>query len=478
MEAGLPADLPRLRAPEKRPAIGIVHLGLGAFFRAHGAIYIAEAMEKSGGDWSICGVSLKSPGTRDALAPQGGAYTAVELAPDGTKPRVITSVAEVLVAPEDPAAVLSRLTDPAVKIVSLTVTEKGYCHDPATGALNPDHPDIRHDLAASLPASAPGYVVRALALRRAAGLAPFTVLSCDNLPDNGSVVRGVVLDLARRIDPDLADWIAAHGRFPATMVDRIVPATSAEDIEATARLTGYDDRAPVMHEPFRQWVIQDDFVNDDRPDLAGVGAQLVGDVTPFEHMKLRMLNGTHSALAYLGYLAGHETIADCAADPVMAGYVKRLWRAEIIPALTPPEGTDLDQHADALFARYENPAIRHRTWQIAMDGSQKLPQRILATLAENHAAGRDSHGLCLAVAGWMRYVSGVDLDGNAIDVRDPLADRLRLDGQTGAARVDALLALREVFPQTVAETWRDPIVQALHQLETKGVRDAIRALPG
>lgn len=246
----------------------------------------------------------------------------------------------MLVARENPEAVLAAMADPDVRIVTLTVTEKGYCHDPATGRLNADHPDITHDLKAALPVSAPGYLVRALARRKAAGLPPFTVLTCDNLPDNGCLVRRIVLDLAEKLDPELAAWIEAEGRFPATMVDRIVPATKPEDIDALARKTGRYDAAPVLHEPFRQWVVEDDFVPaygaDARPDLGAVGVELVENVTAFEHMKLRMLNGTHSSLAYLGYLAGHETIAETVADPLFARFVKNLWRQEIIPSFEAP----------------------------------------------------------------------------------------------------------------------------------------------
>ncbi len=478
----MPADTPapRLTRTSPPPPVGIVHLGLGAFFRAHGAIYIAEAMAASGGNWGILGVSLQRPDTRDALAAQGGAYTALELGPEGRTARVIESVTGVLVAPEDPEAVLAAMADPAVRIVTLTVTEKGYCHEPATGTLNDTHPDILHDLTHALPRSAPGFLVRALQRRRAAGLAPFTVLTCDNLPANGRVVRGVVVSLAARIDPGLADWIAAHGRFPSTMVDRIVPATTAKDIAEVESLIGRHDAAPVVHEPFRQWVIEDDFVGQDRPDLAAAGAQLVADVTPFEHMKLRMLNGTHSALAYLGYLAGHQTIADTVADPVFAAYVRRLWATEIIPALTPPPGQDLPAYAAALFERYSNPGIRHRTWQIAMDGSQKLPQRILGTLAENAAAGRASPGLTLAVAGWMRYVGGTDERGQPIDVRDPLAARLRAASDAATTpedKVAALLAFPEIFPADLAATLAPALIAAYRTLTETGARRAVELLP-
>lgn len=471
-------DLPRLTRPAgPRPGVGVVHLGLGAFYRAHGAIYIAEAMRASGGDWGIVGVSLMSPTQRDLLSPQGFAYTALELGPDRETAQVVDIVQDVLVAKQNPAGVLVAMTDPAVRIVTLTVTEKGYCHEPSTGRLNPAHPDIVHDLAnPDAPRSAPGYLVRALANRHAAGIRPFTVLCCDNLPENGRVVRGVTVDLARLIDPDLAAWIEAEGRFPSTMVDRIVPATKPEDIERVAAATGFLDLSPVLHEPFRQWVVEDDFVDGMRPDLAAAGVQLVDDVTPYELMKLRCLNGTHSSLAYTGYLAGRETIADTVADPAFAGYVTYLWREEILPTLPPSD--ELRTYTDALLARYANPSIRHRTWQIAMDGSQKLPQRILGTIADNRRAGRPSPGLTLAVAAWMRYVGGVDEKGEPIDVRDPLAARLRAlsDGaSTPAGKVDALLGVSEVFPAALAEDagFRADLRTAAEALASGGARAAV-----
>ncbi|WP_417416550.1 mannitol dehydrogenase family protein [Hoeflea sp.] len=482
MEAGLPADEKRLgRSGATRPGPGIVHLGLGAFFRAFGAIYVDDAVRGSGGDWGIIGVSLQSPATRDRLAPQDFVYTTVTQNSDGGETfRKVEIVQDVLVAPENPEAVLAWMSDPAIRIVTLTVTEKGYCHDPATGNLNLDHPDIVHDLENTLPKSAPGFLVRALQWRRDAGLAPFTVLTCDNLPENGKLVRRAVLDLAGKVDPSLADWISAEGRFPSTMVDRITPATKPEDIERLAQKVGYRDEAPVMCEPFRQWVVEDDFVPahgaDARPDLAAAGVELVPDVTPYENMKLRMLNGTHSSLAYLGYLAGHETIAETVADPVFAGFVKRLWREEIMPSFTPPEGVELDAYADALFERYSNPSIRHRTWQIAMDGSQKLPQRILGTITDNLDAGRACPGLMLAVAGWMRYVGGIDEKGQPIEVKDPLAAQLRAlsdSVETADRKVAALLSVRDIFSSRLADELASPVSRAYDLLAAHGARKAV-----
>ncbi|MCG3268312.1 mannitol dehydrogenase family protein [Yoonia sp. I 8.24] len=482
MEAGLPANPTLIRSNAPRPKVGIVHLGPGAFFRAFGAPFTSEAVAQSGGDWGILTVSLRSPDIRDRLKPQDCAYTSVTLAPDGAEYAVVEVINDILVAPENPPAVLDAMADPAVKIVSLTITEKGYCSNPATGGLLLDHPDIAHDLAhPSTPKSAIGYIFHALNLRRLAGVAPFTVLSCDNLPNNGPLTRAVVLDFARAFDTDLARWIAINCRFPATMVDRITPATTQADIDALAAAQGYVDNACVMHEPFRQWVITDDFVDGERPDWGAVGAQLVSDVETFELMKLRCLNGTHSALAYLGYLAGHETISETVADPDFARFIKTLWEDEIIPTLPQPEGEDLNAYAQSLLTRYQNPAIRHKTWQIAMDGSQKLPQRLLGTIADNLDAGRDIAGLSLAVAGWMRYVGGVDEKGAPIDVKDPLVAQLRAayEGHdTPESKVAALLAIRDVFPADLAKnaTFRAAVTGAFTQLSANGARATVQGM--
>lgn len=468
------ADLPHRR----RPRPGIVHLGLGAFFRAHGALYLEDTIRPEGGDWGVIGVSLRRPEIRDRLAPQGWVYTAAELGPDGPRYRHVDIVNEVLVAPENPAAVLQALQSAEIRIVTLTVTEKGYHRDPATGRLRLDDPAIAADLAhPETPSTAIGFIARALDLRRLARHRPFTVLSCDNLPDNGRLTRALVLEFARAVDPGLAEWIADHGRFPSAMVDRIVPATTETDIETVAAATGRLDRAPVMHEPFRQWVIEDRFVDDDRPRLETAGVQMVRDVAPYEQMKLRCLNGTHSALAYLGYLSGYATIRDTVGDPVFSDLCTRLWRDEIGPTLNPPPGADVEGYAAQLMQRYQNPAIRHETWQIAMDGSQKLPQRLLGTISDNLAADRPCPALMLSVAGWMRYASGMDEAGAPIDVRDPLAPRLAGLWQanpSAEARVDAYLALTEVFG-TLAKNpqFRRNLIDACASLESDGARRAV-----
>jgi fructuronate reductase len=417
----LPAAIEKPAYDPRRIPVGIVHLGIGAFHRAQSAVYSDDTLALEPGAWGICGVSLRSAEVRARLSPQDGLYTAVEKSPSGIRRRVIGSVREVLFLGDQRDAIHARLTAPSTRIVTLTITEKGYCHDPATGRLNLEHPDIVHDLAQpSRRQSAIGLIAAALDARRSSGGHAFTVLCCDNLPHNGALVRRLVLAFAAARDAALARWIDDHASFPSTMVDRIVPATTAADIAENAAALRLQDEAPVVHEPFRQWAIEDDFVSG-RPAWQRAGAQLVGDVAPFEAMKLRLLNGSHSAFAYLGFLAGHEFIYQVAAQPDFVRFMRRLMGDEVAPTLRVPPGVDLAAYQNALVERFSNPALPHRTQQIAMDGSQKLPQRLLGTVRDNLAAGRRIELLALAVAGWMRYVTGVDEAGRKIVVSDPLA---------------------------------------------------------
>ncbi len=391
---------------------------------------------------------MQRPDQRDRLQPQDFLYTATEVSAAGRSTRVVGCLLDVLVAPENPLALVAHLADPATDIVTLTVTEKGYCHDPATGRLKLEHPDIAADLATpQSPRSAVGYLVAALERRRAAKQRPFTVATCDNLQNNGPLLAGLVREFAATRSRDLADWIGDNVRFPASMVDRIVPEPTPDDAAQVASACGLADAAPVVHEPFRQWVLQDQFAV--RPAWETAGVQFVSDVAPFEHAKLRMLNGTHSALAYLGYLAGHETIVDTVNDTILAAYIRRLWADEIIPTLAEPPGMNLAAYASTLFERYANPAIRHRTSQIAMDGSQKLPQRLLGTLRDRLRDGGSVTLLCHAIAGWMRYVEGTDERGKPIEIRDPLAvvlaARLAVAGSAPRDRVQALMSIEQIF---------------------------------
>lgn len=471
------ADLPYDRS---RVTPGIVHLGVGAFCRAHIAAYV-DALLAGDPSWGIVGASLRRSDTRDALLPQDFLYTLVERGPDGTTARVIGALLDVLDATRQGEALLAAMAAPGVRIVSLTVTEKGYCHDPATGRLNPDHPDIRHDLAhPDRPVSAPGFIVRAIALRRARGLPPFTVLSCDNLPANGETTRRVVTDFAALVGADLADHIRDAVAFPSSMVDRIVPATTDEDRQAVVALTGRADAWPVVTEPFSQWVIEDRFASG-RPPFDAAGAQFVEDVRPYELMKLRMLNGSHSTLAYLGYLAGHATVSDTVADPAFRRLAFGLMTDEVMDTLPPGLG-DLGAYRDALLARFANPTLRHRTWQIAMDGSQKLPQRLLGTIGDRLARGQPFTRAALGVAGWMRYVGGIDEGGAPIDVRDPLAPRLRAISDAAGGRpeaiVDGLLGVREIFGPALAadDRFRAVLTRHLAALTERGAAATVAGL--
>ncbi len=457
---------------------GIVHMGPGNFFRAFAAIYTQEAMQSAGGDWGIVAVSLKSPTARDQLQPQGCAYTSVTLSPSGSHTDIIESIVDVLVAPENPQHVLDIMSQPNIRIVSLTITEKGYCHDPSSGNLNLEHADIAHDIEGGAPRSAIGFIVQALALRKAAGVAPFTVMSCDNLPDNGQLTKHVVLQLAQQRDPKLAEWIDKQVTFPATMVDRIAPATTDSDIEQLSEQQGYIDLACVTHESYREWVIEDNFCAG-RPNWNHGNVSYVNSVTSHELKKLRCLNGTHSALAYLGYLAGYETIADTVADPAFAQLCNKLWKTEIIPTVPAPSGVDLTDYCNTLLARYRNPAIRHRTWQIAMDGSQKIPQRLLGTLCDNLASGGPIDGIALVLAAWIRYVSGVDENGDSIDVKDPLAEQLRAVTQSTATPellVKEIVNVSAVFGQLPKDDSRlhTALVKAYTTLLKHGTKETVR----
>ena len=482
------STLDRLPASVWRPGydlasvrVGVVHLGIGAFHRAHQAVYLDDrlAAEPS---WAVCGASLRSAGTAGALNPQDGLYTVAVRSGEGERLRVVGSVRRLLVAPSDPAALLEGMTNPAVRIVSLTVTEKGYCHDPATGELNDGHPDIRADLAdPARPRSAPGFLVEALRRRRQAGIPPFTVLSCDNLPANGEICARVVARLAALRDPDLGRFVAGEVPCPSTMVDRIVPATTDADRDAVSETLGLADAWPVLAEPFTQWVIADRFPAG-RPRLEEAGAELVADVAPFELMKLRLLNGSHSTLAYLGVLSGYGTVADAIADPDFARLIRELMDEEVTPTLSLPPGADLPAYKAALLARFANPALRHRTEQIAIDGSQKLPQRLLGTARDRLRAGAPITRLALAVAGWMRFITGRGEDGRPIAVQDPLARRLQSladeAGPVAERLVPALLGVRDIFGDDLPrdERFNRAVTAQLSSLFVRGARRTVAAV--
>jgi len=459
--AALPADVARPGYDRTQLLAGIVHLGIGAFVRAHLAA-VNEAAIAHTGDlrFGMVGVSMRSTETRDALVPQAGLYTLAlrDASPQG-EPRerlqVIGHLMDVLVAPENPDAVVERIAHEHTRIVSLTITEKGYCHDPASGALLVTHPDIVHDLEhADRPRSAIGTLVRGLDRRRRSGRGPLTLMSLDNLPSNGKLLRSLVLAFAEQVDAGLRAWIDAGCSFPNSMVDRIVPRSTVTDGAIISMRLGVIDAWPVVAEPYLEWAVEDHFVAE-RPSWDLVGARFIASAEAFERLKLRMVNATHSALAYLAASAGVVTVDAAMEMPFMRHYLQRLIEDEIAPSLGHVPGVDLTAFGQQMLVRFSNPALAHKTQQIAMDGSQKLPQRLLGSVRERLAQGLPIRLLALAVAGWVRYLDGADESGQPYAIQDPLSQQLAqaaadpspADHARGAqhCRVAALLSFTPVF---------------------------------
>lgn len=457
---------------------GIVHIGLGAFHKAHQAVYTDTALGLHGGDWRIIGVSLRSPEAAGELAPQNGLYTLIERDMQGSSARVIGSIAAALCLPDDRQSILDALVSPATRIVSLTVTEKGYGIDRSTGGIDITHPAIAADLATpEAPIGVAGLLVWALAQRRAQGTPPFTVLCCDNLPENGPMLRELLVDFARRTAPDIAEHIATEVAFPATMVDRITPARNADTLAAAREMTGLEDAAAIETERFTQWVIEDHFPQG-RPAWDAAGAIFVQDVAPFEMMKLRMLNGTHSMLAWCGFLSGHRYVRDVMRDAALVGLIRRHLHAAAatLPAL--PD-VDLGAYADALATRFANPHLAHETYQIAMDSTEKLPQRILAAAVDAQAAGLPLRAFAFATAGWMRYALARHDTGDGYGLRDPREAEIAaaLSGVESAAEiVKTLSALPGLFPETLRQDaqWQAEVTEVLDAMIALGMKEAIR----
>lgn len=388
--------------------VGIVHFGIGAFHRAHQAWYTDLAMEAGDRDWAIIGVSLRSPAVAEQLNPQDGLYTVSERSAEADMTRLIGAVRAVLVAPRERERVVAAIAAPGTRIVSLTVTEKGYCRG-ADGNLAPALADADSFYA---------YLLPALQLRREAGLPGLTLLSCDNLADNGRQLECLVVQYVERHCPELLPWVETECTFPSTMVDRIVPATTADDLSALADRITLDDAGAVMTEPFSQWVIEDRFAGP-RPRWEVAGAELVSDVAPYEKAKLRMLNGAHSLLAYCGLARGYAFVHQAIADPELLGLTQQLMLTEAAPTIAAAPQQDLELYARNLIARFANPALNHRLIQIAMDGSQKLPQRWLETLSAQQAQGQQCPAIFIGLQAWVQHLRG---ENGSVD--DPLAEQL------------------------------------------------------
>ncbi|MDU0289440.1 mannitol dehydrogenase family protein [Saccharothrix longispora] len=465
-----------------RVRTGIVHFGVGGFHRAHQAVYLDELMRRGlAADWGVCGVGLL-PGDRRmqrVLEAQDHLYTVVVKHADGTRePRVVGSVVEYLFAPDDPEAVVEKLADGNTRIVSLTITEGGYNVDDATGRFDADDPAVRADLApGAVPTTVFGLVVEALARRRARGVPPFTVMSCDNLPGNGDVARRCFTAFADLRDPELGEWVRREVRFPDSMVDRITPVTTDEDRAELARDHGVEDGWPVVCEPFSQWVLEDSFTLG-RPPLEEVGVRLVEDVAPYELVKLRLLNAGHQVIGHLGVLAGHRFAHEVCRDPLFAALLLRYTGREAVPTLPPAPGVDLDRYQDRLLERFGNAEVADTLARLCADTSDRIPKFLLPVVRENLAAGGEVGVAALVVAGWTRYAEGVDDRGEPIEV----VDRLREPLVAAARRHDdptAFLGLRDVFGDLVDEPrFVAAYTTALAALRDRGARAAVAELVG
>jgi mannitol 2-dehydrogenase len=437
---------------------GIVHIGLGNFHRAHMAVYLDDLFAKGlGHDWAVLGAGVREGDARmrEALRAQDWLSTVIELDPAGLRARRVGAMTGFVEVQPDNAALIAAMTDPAIRIVSLTVTEGGYFVDAATGRFDPSAPEIVADAAnPDHPATAFGAILAALRARRAAGIAPFTVMSCDNLPGNGHVTRDAVTGLARLSDPALADWVAANVAFPNGMVDRITPATGPRE-RALAKSLGLDDPVPVTCEPFRQWVLEDNFPAG-RPPLEQVGVTFTPYVHAYEAMKIRILNGGHAIIAYPGGLLDIEMVHEAMAHPLIAGFLDKVEREEIIPLVPPVPDTDLNAYFALIHSRFANPEVADTIRRLCLDGSNRQPKFILPSLRDNLAAGRVPRGLILESALWCRYCAGASDSGTTIAPNDPAWERLTEVARAARAEPALWLAMDDIY----GEVGCDPVVIA------------------
>ena len=464
-----------------RLSVGIVHFGVGGFHRAHQAMYIDRLMNAGEAfDWAICGVGVMETDRlmRDALDAQGGLYTLIEKHSDGTyEPRVIGSIIEYLYAPDDPVAVIERLADETTRIVSLTVTEGGYGIDDTTGEFDPDTPGVAEDLRdGTLPRTMFGLVTEALARRRERGTAPFTVVSCDNLPGNGTLARTAFTAFARLRDPELADWIERQVRFPNSMVDRITPATTDANRRALRERFGIEDRWPVVCEPFVQWVLENSF-SSPRPRYEQVGVEVVDDVEPYELMKLRLLNGSHQGLGYFGRLCGYELVHEAAGDPLFQAFLRGFMEQEAAPTLDPVPGVDLEDYERTLIERFSNPEIRDTIARLCEESSDRIPKFVVPVARIQLARDGELARCAAIIASWARYAEGVDEQGAPIEVVDRRREQVM--ALAGRQREDPLAFLRqpELFGDLVdRQRFVEAYVFALGSLHERGARATLEAI--
>jgi mannitol 2-dehydrogenase len=465
----------------RRVRTGIVHLGVGGFHRSHQAMYLDRLMESGQAlDWGICGVGVLPADRRmqEVMAAQDCLYTLVVTHPDGfLGARVIGSIVEYLLAPDDPEAVMEKMADPATRIVSLTVTEGGYNVSAVTGEFDAAEPGVVADLhPGAVLRTTFGLVTEALVRRRERGVPPFTVMSCDNIPGNGDVARDSFAAFAGLRDPALGEWVAGNVLFPNSMVDRITPATTDVHRTELRRRFGVRDEWPVVCEPYSQWVLEDRF-GLGRPPLEAVGVQVVDDVEPYELMKLRLLNGSHQAMAYLGTLAGYTFMHDVCQDPLFRRFLLDYMDREATPTLPPVPGIDLEKYKADLIGRFSNPNMRDTLARLAAESSDRIPKFLLPVLRSNLAAGGDIRCSVAVLAGWARYAEGVGEDGRPIEVVDPRRDRLMAAARRQAEEPLAFVADRELFGDLVDdERFAAAYREALASLRTHGTRATLEAL--
>lgn len=477
-------QLSALPAAVKRPSYdrcqltpGIVHIGVGAFHRAHQAVYLDELFNQGiGHDWGLVGLGLLEHDKTmvDALSPQDFLYTVVEQDVRGNVARVVGSMIDFVHAPSDQHKAMNLLCDRRIRIVSMTITEGGYNIDQSTGKFLTSHPTIQQEAQSATPRSVFGYVVGALAERRKRGIAPFTVLSCDNLVHNGRVAARSFCTFAEMRDPELAEWMRSSVAFPNTMVDRITPVTTPETKVLAAEMLGAEDRWPVVCESFKQWVIEDTFCNG-RPALEKVGVRMTSDVTPYEVMKIRLLNGGHVAIGYLGYLCGFEHIFEIMSDSDFQKFINKFWNDEVTRHVGEVPGVDLVEYKRSLFERFSNPSIRDQTLRICSDGSNKLPKFLLPTIREALQKDAPIKLMSLVVASWMRFMNGTDDKGQPIPINDPRADSIQPIAKRGSESPTELLKVEEVFGDLGAnEKFAAEVGVALRDLYQLGARQTVK----
>jgi mannitol 2-dehydrogenase len=462
---------------------GIVHFGVGSFHRAHQALIIDDLLNQGlARDWAICGVGVmpSDAAMRDALMAQDGLYTLVVKHPDGRlEARVVGSIIEYLYAPDNVEAVIERMAEPDIRIVSLTVTEGGYNIHPVTGEFDLSNPMVRADLApGASPATVFGITVEALRRRRERGIDPFTVMSCDNLQDNGAVARRTFVAFATAKDAELGQWIDSAVNFPSSMVDRITPVTTDEDRAQIAESFGIDDRWPVVCEPFLQWVLEDSFTNG-RPPYESTLTQMVSDVAPYELMKLRLLNASHQGLCYFGYLMGYRLVHDAAADPLISGFLRAYMDREATPTLKPLPGIDLEGYKTQLIERFSNPGVRDTVARLCNESSDRIPKWLLPVVREQLAGGGHIEFSAAIVASWARYAEGVDEQGEPIDVADRIRERVMASAAEYPRDRHSFLRDRDIFGELIEDehfvTAYDRALDLLHRV---GARRTLAVLLG